>query len=157
MKTKQLGHTECQISVIGQGTWQLSTRGRAGERSAAEIELGIDLGLTHIDTAEMYGNGAVERLVRRAIEHRRAGVFLASKVLPSNASYDGTRAACERSLRRLATDYLDLYMIHWPSRYPIGETMAAMERLVDEGKVRYIGCSNYFAWQIMKACPIILN
>ena len=151
MKTKQLGHTECQISVIGQGTWQLSTRGRAGERSAAGLEFGIDLGLTHIDTAEMYGKGAVEGLVRRAIEHRRSGVFLASKVLPSNASYDGTLAACERSLRRLATDYLDLYMIHWPSRYPIGETMRAMERLVDQGKVRYIGVSNFNVHELSRA------
>jgi len=96
-------------------------------------------------------NTPVERLVRRAIEHRRAEVFLASKVLPTNASYDGTRAACERSLRRLGTNYLDLYMIHWPSRYPISETMGAMERLVDEGKVRYIGVSNFDVDELSRA------
>ena len=143
VKTTRLGRTECQISVIGQGTWQLSTRGRSGEQAVAALELGVDLWLTHVDTAEMYGNGAIEKLVARVIEHRRASVFLASKVLPGNASYEGTIAACERSLRRLGTDYIDLYMIHWPSRHPIGETMAAMERLVDEGKVRYIGVSNF--------------
>jgi diketogulonate reductase-like aldo/keto reductase len=121
----------------------MPARGRAAERALAALRLGIDLGLTHVDTAEMYSNGATERLVARLIGERRHEVFLASKVLPSNASYTGTLAACERSLRRLGTDHIDLFMIHWPGPYPIAETMQAMERLVDQGKIRYIGVSNF--------------
>lgn len=151
VKTTQLGSTECQIPVIGQGTWEMSTRGQSGDQALAALDLGIELGLTHMDTAEMYGSGTVEKLVARVIEHRRARVFLTTKVLPSNASYEGTLTACERSLRRLRTDYIDLYMIHWPGRYPIGETMGAMERLVDAGKIRYIGVSNFDVDELSEA------
>jgi len=151
VKTRQLGRTEWRIPVIGQGTWQVPTRGREGEQALAALELGVELGLTHLDTAEMYGNGASEKLVGRLLEARREEVFVATKVLPSNASYRGTIAACERSLRRLGTDYIDLYMIHWPSRHPIGETMEAMERLVDSGKVRHIGVSNFDVDELSEA------
>ena len=99
----------------------------------------------------MYGDGAVEKLVRRVIEGRRTEVFVASKVLPGNASCKGTLAACERSLRRLGTDYIDLYMVHWPGRFPIAETMGAMERLVDSGKVRDIGVSNFDVDELREA------
>jgi diketogulonate reductase-like aldo/keto reductase len=116
------------------------------------IQLGLDLGMTHIDTAEMYGNGTVEEIVGKAIDGRREEVFLVSKVLPSNSSYDGTLRACERSLNRLKTDWLDLYLIHWPSsEYPIHETMRAMEKLVKDGKIKYIGVSNFDVENLMAA------
>lgn len=100
------------------------------ERLAIEgLGLGLDLGLTHINTAEMYGNGKVEEMVAESIADRRDEVFLVSKVLPSNASYEGTLKACKRSPKRLKTDWLDLYLLHWPGPYPIEETMRAMEKL----------------------------
>src|SRR5271157_3405171 len=100
----------------------------ASERRAVEaLRVGIDLGLTHIDTAEMYGNGRAEKLTGEAIAGRRDEVFVVSKVLPSNASYDGTVRACERSLARLGMDHLDLYLLHWEGSYPLADTMRAME------------------------------
>src|SRR5689334_16285665 len=99
--------------------------------------------MTHIDTAEMYGSGRAEEIVAEAIAGRRGEVFLVSKVLPSNASYEGTLRACEQSLRRLRTDHLDLYLLHWPGSHPIGETMRAMEKLVAEGMTRFLGVSNF--------------
>jgi diketogulonate reductase-like aldo/keto reductase len=140
---RQFGWTGEQVSVIGQGTWMIEGDA-AGERRAIEtLQHGIDLGMWHIDTAEMYGNGRVEELVGAAIAGRRNQVFLASKVLPSNASFDGTQRACERSLKRLRTDWLDLYMLHWPGEHPIRETMRAMEKLVSGGLIRSIGVSNF--------------
>ena len=138
--------------MVGQGTWGMGeTPSRAAEEIAA-LRLGIELGMTHIDTAEMYGNGGAEELVGRAIAGIRAQVFLASKVLPSNASYSGTLKACERSLKRLGTDWLDLYLLHWWSeRHPIRETMRAMEELVRAGKVRFIGVSNLDVRQLQLA------
>jgi diketogulonate reductase-like aldo/keto reductase len=118
--------------------------GREFESRAVQVlRLGLDRGMTHIDTAEMYGNGHTEELVAEAIARRRDEVFLASKVLPSNASYEGTLKACQRSLRRLKTEWLDLYLLHWPGSHPIGDTMRAMEKLVAEGLVRLIGVSNF--------------
>jgi diketogulonate reductase-like aldo/keto reductase len=118
--------------------------GRENERRAIEsLRLGLDLGMTHIDTAEMYGSGKAEELVGEAISGRRDEVFLVSKVLPSNASYDGTLRACARSLKRLRANRLDLYLLHWESRYPLSETMRALETLVAEGKTRFIGVSNF--------------
>jgi len=119
--------------------------------AVAVLRRGIDLGMTHIDTAEMYGNGRTEEIVAKAIAGRRGEVFLASKVLPSNASYDGTLRACERSLRRLGTDYLDLYMLHWPGSHPIGETMRALEKLVADRLVRFIGVSNFDTAELQEA------
>jgi diketogulonate reductase-like aldo/keto reductase len=108
----------------------------------ASLRLGLDLGMTLIDTAEMYGDGASEKLVGEAIAGRRDEVFLVSKVLPSNASRSGTIAACERSLRRLGTDCIDLYLLHWRGRTPFAETIAAFEALQDAGKIRHWGVSN---------------
>lgn len=132
------------MPVIGMGTWMIEGRSRDSERRALKaLRLGLDLGLTHIDTAEMYGNGRVEELVAEAISDRREEVFLASKVLPSNASYQGTLRACRQSLKRLKTEWIDLYLLHWPGSYPIRETMRAMEKLIDDGMIRFIGVSNF--------------
>jgi diketogulonate reductase-like aldo/keto reductase len=125
---------------------------REAERSAVHaLKTGMDLGMTHIDTAEMYGNGRAEELVGEAIAGRRQEVFLVSKVLPSNASYEGTLRACERSLRRLGTDCLDLYLLHWRGRHPLAETMRAMETLVSTGKIRFFGVSNFDVADVKQA------
>jgi diketogulonate reductase-like aldo/keto reductase len=156
MIRKRFGWTGVEIPVIGQGTWMIDGS-RQQERAAIEaLRLGLELGLTHVDTAEMYGNGRAEELVAEAIAGCRHEVFLASKVLPSNASYKGTIQACDRSLKRLRTDWLDLYMLHWPGTYPLEETMGAMEALVDAGKVRFIGVSNFDVNEL-KAAENALN
>ena len=125
---------------------------RGTEHEAVEaLKLGLELGMTHIDTAEMYGDGRVEEIVAAAIKGRRDEVFLASKVLPSNASYQGTLDACRRSLRRLKTAWLDLYLLHWPSSYPIADTIRAMEKLVDDGLIRYFGVSNFDLEELQEA------
>ena len=125
---------------------------REAERSAMRaLRVGLDLGMTHIDTAEMYGNGRAEELVGEAIAGRRQEVFLVSKVLPSNASYEGTLRACERSLSRLRTDCLDLYLLHWRGRYPLGDTMRAMEALASAGKIRFFGVSNFDGADVQEA------
>jgi diketogulonate reductase-like aldo/keto reductase len=132
------------VPVIGQGTWHMGESPRQRQREIAGLELGLDLGLTHIDTAEMYGNGGAEEVVAAAIRGRNRGeLFIASKVVPQNATYDGTLRAAEHSLRRLGTDYLDLYLLHWRDQHPLSETMRAMEDLVAAGKVRFIGVSNF--------------
>jgi diketogulonate reductase-like aldo/keto reductase len=129
------------IPKIGQGTWHLE---QAERRAAiAALRHGLDLGMTHIDTAEMYGSGAAEEIVGEAIEGRRDQVFLVSKVLPGNASEAGTVQACERSLKRLKTDYLDAYLLHWRGGYPLEATIAAFSRLRREGKIRAWGVSNF--------------
>jgi diketogulonate reductase-like aldo/keto reductase len=120
-------------------------------RAIEAVRVGVNLGLTHIDTAEMYGNGRAEELVGKAIAGHRDQVFLVSKVLPSNASYEGTLRACERSLKRLGTDHLDLYLLHWESRYPISETMRAMEKLIDDGRTRFAGVSNFDVAEVKAA------
>lgn len=127
--------------MIGQGTWLMEADDRPSTIRA--LRHGLDLGLTHVDTAEMYGDGDVEALVAEAIEGRRDEVFLVSKVLPSNASRQGTIRACERSLKRLRTDVLDLYLLHWPGEHPLEDTLAAFEQLRDEGKIRAFGVSNF--------------
>ncbi len=133
--------TALPVPLVGLGTWQLD---RAAPAAAiAALRRGIELGLTHIDTAEMYGSGAVETLVGKAIAGLRDQLWLASKVLPSNASRPGTVAACEASLRRLGTDRLDLYMLHWPSHHPLEETFAAFEQLLAQGKILRYGVSNF--------------
>jgi diketogulonate reductase-like aldo/keto reductase len=143
METRPFGWTGQPVALIGQGTWMIEGSAEK-ERSAIEtLRLGFDLAMTHIDTAEMYGDGRAEELVAKTIAGRREQVFLASKVLPQNASYEGTIAACQRSLRRLGTDYLDLYMLHWPGNHPIRETMRALEKLVADQLVRFIGVSNF--------------
>jgi diketogulonate reductase-like aldo/keto reductase len=144
MLTREFGAIGKKVSVIGQGTWAI----KSGARDA--LEAGVQLGMTHIDTAEMY-TGA-EEIVRQVIRNRRNEIFLVSKVVPSNASYRGTLRACEASLKRLNTDYLDVYLLHWWSgSHPIAETMRAMEELVAAGKIRHIGVSNLDVEQLKLA------
>ena len=151
IRNKKFGWANIEIPVLGQGTWMIEGD-QLQERKAIEaLRLGIDLGLNHIDTAEMYGDGRAEELVGEAISTRRSEVFLVSKVLPQNASYKGTLKACERSLKRLKTEWLDLYLLHWQGQYPIKETMRAMETLADQGKIRFIGVSNFDLDQIKEA------
>jgi diketogulonate reductase-like aldo/keto reductase len=129
------------VPVIGLGTWN-AERDPAADFERA-VHRAIEIGARHIDTAEMYGDGKVEERLGRALAGRRDQVFLVSKVLPSNASYDGTVAACERSLRRLATDRLDLYLLHWRGRHPLADTFRAFEELERAGKIRGWGVSNF--------------
>ena len=131
------------VPILGQGTWNMAERPgrRAGEIAA--LRRGIDLGMTLIDTAEMYGGGAAEELVAEAIEGQRAGVFLVSKVLPDHSTRRGTIAACEASLRRLRTDRLDLYLLHWRGGTPLDETLEAFDALARAGKIRHWGVSNF--------------
>lgn len=144
MDTKPFGWTGVRVPVIGQGTWHMGESRRQREREVTALQLGLDLGLTHIDTAEMYGSGGAEEVIGTVIRaRRRADLFLVSKVLPQNASYRGTLSAAEQSLRRLGTDYLDLYLLHWPGPHPISETMRAMEDLVAQEKIRFVGVSNF--------------
>ncbi len=141
MPQRALGRTEEHIALLGQGTWELE---RADEREALRALLaGLDAGMTHLDTAELYGDGRVEEWLGLALAGRRSQVFLASKVLPQNASRRGTIQACERSLKRLRTDHLDLYLLHWPGEHPLAETLAAFEELRAAGKVRHYGVSNF--------------
>jgi diketogulonate reductase-like aldo/keto reductase len=139
MQYRAFANSTMQVPVIGQGTWYLESAPDA----VATLRHGLDLGLCHIDTAEMYGNGAAETIVGKAIAGRREEVFLVSKVLPGNASRSGTIAACERSLRHLDTDYLDVYLLHWPGSHPLEDTLAAFESLRDGGKIRAFGVSNF--------------
>jgi diketogulonate reductase-like aldo/keto reductase len=131
------------IPVLGQGTWYLGEDPARRASELAALRLGIDRGLTLIDTAEMYGNGAAEALVGEAIAGRRDEVFLVSKVLPSHSTYAGTIEACRRSVGRLGTDRLDLYLLHWRGRVPLEQTVRAFEELVRLGMIRYWGVSNF--------------
>jgi diketogulonate reductase-like aldo/keto reductase len=130
------------VSAIGQGTWKMGEGGRGTKDEAAALRLGIDLGMTLIDTAEMYGDGASEEVVGQAIAGQRESVFLVTKVYPHNASRSGVPAACARSLRRLGTDVIDLYLLHWRGGVALAETVAAFEKLRAEGKIRHWGVSN---------------
>jgi len=139
LQTKKFGGKGTDVSVIGQGTWYID---RGDRKSAvAALRRGIDFGMTHIDTAEMYGDA--ELVVAEAIAGKRDEIFLVSKVLPSNATRRGTIAACERSLKRLQTDRLDCYLLHWRGSYPLDETVAAFAELVAAGKIRSWGVSNF--------------
>lgn len=140
MEFHRLGPTGADVAVVGQGTWRIESERRAGV--VAALRRGLDLGMTHVDTAEMYGSGVAEELVGEAIAGRRDEVFLVSKVLPSNATRSGTVAACERSLARLGTDRLDSYLLHWPGSHPLAGTIAGFEQLVRDGKIRAWGLSN---------------
>jgi len=131
-----------QVLAIGQGTWHMGEDPRQRSREVAALRQGLELGLSLIDTAEMYGEGGAEEVVGEAIAGRREQVFLVSKVYPFNASRRGIPEACERSLKRLGTDYLDLYLLHWRGEYPLEETVEAFERLREQGKIRRWGVSN---------------
>src|ERR1700760_4524711 len=138
---RNFGQTGRQVAAIGQGSWRIE----AGAAAAAveSLRRGLDLGLSHIDTAEMYGSGASERVIGAAIEGRRDEVYLVSKVLPSNASKRGTVKACENSLAHLNTDRLDCYLLHWRGSYPLEETVGAFESLKRDGKILAWGVSNF--------------
>lgn len=141
MRTLTLPSGEA-VPVLGQGTWYMGESRNRREDEVAALRLGLDLGMNLIDTAEMYADGGAETVVGTAIRGRRDEVFLVSKVLPSNASRAGTVAACERSLRRLGTDRIDLYLLHWRGRHPFAETVQAFETLIRAGKIRHWGVSN---------------
>jgi diketogulonate reductase-like aldo/keto reductase len=132
-----------KVPVLGQGTWNIGDSAASRAAEIATLRRGIDCGMTMIDTAEMYGSGRSENLVGEAIEGQREQVYLVSKVLPSNASLEGTVRACEASLKRLRTDVLDLYLLHWRGRYPLHETIRGFERLLEQGKIRAWGVSNF--------------
>ncbi|MGW4197690.1 aldo/keto reductase [Streptomyces sp. NPDC005004] len=131
-----------EIAALGQGTWYLGEDPARREQEIAALRLGVDLGMTVVDTAEMYGDGAAEELVGEALRGRREEVFLVSKVLPRHADRKGTVGACEGSLRRLGAERLDLYLLHWRGRWPLEETLAGFTDLMEAGKIRYWGVSN---------------
>ena len=131
------------LPALGLGTWHMGEKKADRAREVAALKAGIDLGLTVIDSAEMYGNGGAEEVVAEAIAGARDKVYLVSKVLPNNASRKGTIDACEQSLRRLKTDRIDLYLLHWRGSYPLADTVAAFERLKSEGKIVAWGVSNF--------------
>jgi diketogulonate reductase-like aldo/keto reductase len=162
MEWRRFGPTRREVAVVGQGTWY----GEAGgDRAAAVAALrrGLDLGMTHVDTAEMYGDGEAEEWVGEAIAGRRDEVFLVSKVLPSNASRAGTVRACERSLARLGVERLDGYLLHWRGPHPLAETVEAFGRLVRQGKILSWGVSNFDAddldelWQVSGGDQVACN
>lgn len=141
MKTVQLSSDV--VPVLGQGTWGMGEDARHRRAEVAALRLGLDLGMRLIDTAEMYGEGGAEEIVGEAMAGRREEVFLVSKVYPHNATQRGAIAACERSLKRLGTDRLDLYLLHWRGNVPLAETLAAFNSLVSTGKIRHWGVSNF--------------
>ncbi len=156
MELKNLGRSNVKVPVLGLGTWGIggfSTRSVAGDDDDIKaLRLGLDLEMRFIDTAEMYASGHTEEVVAKAIEGRRESVFLATKVSPQHLSYEGVLKSCDASLKRLRTNYVDLYQAHWPNpRIPIPETMKGLEKLVKDGKVRFIGVSNFSVEQTRQA------
>jgi diketogulonate reductase-like aldo/keto reductase len=132
-----------QVPVLGQGTWAMGEQSARKRDEVRALQLGLDLGMTLIDTAEMYGEGGAEEVVGEAIAGRRGEVYLVSKVYPHNADFEGTQAACERSLRRLKVDCIDLYLLHWQGHYAIDETFDGFEALKKAGKIKEYGVSNF--------------
>lgn len=153
MRTLQLpsGPT---IPVLGMGTWRMGETTKHRQTEVAALRHGLDLGISLIDTAEMYGEGGAEEVIAEAIHDRRSEVFLVSKVYPHNASKRGTIAACERSLNRLKTDYLDLYLLHWRGSIPLIETLAALQTLQQAGKIRSYGVSNFDVADMQEATQL---
>lgn len=143
MRYLRLPAGDDRVPVLGLGTWGMGEAGTNGPDMVAALRLGLDLGMTLIDTAEMYGEGGAEEVVGKAIAGRRDGVFLVSKVYPHNATRRGTVAACERSLKRLGTDRLDLYLLHWRGGVPLAETLEGFAALRQQGKIRHYGVSNF--------------
>ena len=142
MKTIQLKSGK-EIPILGQGTWRMGENSSQKQKEIDALRLGLDLGMTLIDTAEMYGEGGAEEVVAEAIAGRREEVYLVSKFYPYNASYDGLIAACDRSLSRLKTDYLDLYLLHWRGSVPLSETLEGLQHLKQAGKILDYGVSNF--------------
>ena len=144
MIARPFGPTGRDVPVIGQGTWNTPLRGERAEEAERALRRGVELGMVHIDTAEMYGDGGSERLIGEAIRGLpREQLFIVSKVMPQNATYDGTIRACEAGLKRMRVDYLDCYLLHWRGSVPLAETMRALEQLVRDGKTRSLGVSNF--------------
>lgn len=146
MQYRLFGKTGREVSRIGQGSWNIPERGPAADGAKRALQRGVELGMTHVDTAEMYGDGRAEELIGEAIREgklRRENLFIVSKVLPSNAGYTGTLRACDRSLKRLGVESLDCYLLHWRGSHPLSETMRALEKLVDDGKIHALGVSNF--------------
>ena len=142
MRTTKLPNGE-SVPILGLGTWMMGEKASARDDEVAALRLGLDLGMTLIDTAEMYADGAAEEIVAKAVVGRRDQTFIVSKVLPSNASKRGTLAACERSLTRLKTDRIDLYLLHWRGSYALEDTIEAFATLRAQGKIRHWGVSNF--------------
>ena len=153
MRSRRFGPLAVDVPLIGLGTWKMEHDD--GDAAHAAIERAIELGMTHIDTAEMYGNGLVEKLVGKALAGKRDRVFLVSKVLPSNARHQDTIHACEDSLARLGTDHLDCYLLHWRGDVPLDETFGAFERLREQGKIRAWGVSNFDAEDLEQALQLV--
>ena len=144
-----------EMPVLGQGTWKMGDAPQRREQEIRALRTGFDLGLTLVDTAEMYGGGRSEQLVGKAIAGRREEIVLVTKVLPQNAARSGVRQACEGSLARLGTDRIDLYLLHWKGQHPLCETVEAFDRLVEEGKIRHWGVSNFDVADLeeVERCP----
>jgi len=152
LKRRAFGKTGEMLPVIGQGTWDMPESGRRMAEAQRALRRGIELGMTHLDTAEMYGSGRVEELLGEAIRGiTRQSLFITTKVLPSNATYRGTLAAAERSIARMQCGYLDLYLLHCPGSHPIEETMRACDALVVQGKSRFVGVSNFDTAEMLEA------
>ncbi|MBW4536577.1 MAG: aldo/keto reductase [Pleurocapsa minor HA4230-MV1] len=142
MKTLQLRSGK-EIPILGQGTWRMGEKASQKQAEIDALKLGLDLGLSVIDTAEMYGDGGAEKIVAEAIATRRSEVYLVSKFYPHHASYKELIAACDRSLSRLKTDYLDLYLLHWRGSVPLSETLLGLQHLKQTGKILDYGVSNF--------------
>lgn len=152
MQTTNFGKAQ-HIARVGQGSWYIESGSRSD--AIAAFRAGLDAGMNHIDTAEMYADGEAEELIGEAIRGRRDEVFLVSKVLPHHASYDGVIRACENSLRRLGTERLDAYLLHWRGRHPLEETFSAFERLIADGKIAQWGVSNFDQTDLQEAYDIV--
>jgi diketogulonate reductase-like aldo/keto reductase len=156
VKYRAFGKTGVELPVIGQGTWNFPESGAHLKEAQRAIRRGVELGMVHLDTAEMYGAGRVEELLGEAIRGiDREKLFVTTKVLPSNASYRGTLAAAEASLRRLRADYVDLYLLHWPGSHPLKETMRAFDTLLEQGKTRFVGVSNFEPDEMIEAASYL--
>lgn len=153
MKTIELPSGQT-IPVLGMGTWRMGENSQRRQSEVNALRRGLDLGLSLIDTAEMYGEGEAEEVVAEAIARHRSNVFLVSKVYPHNASRQGAIAACESSLKRLNTDCIDLYLLHWRGSYPLAETLEAFQTLQRSGKIRDYGVSNFDADDMQKAVSL---
>jgi diketogulonate reductase-like aldo/keto reductase len=154
--TRAFGRGGAAVPVIGQGTWNVPLRGAARDEAIRALRAGVELGMVHIDSAEMYGDGGAEALVGEAIAGLpREQLFLVSKVLPYNASYAGTIAACHASMQRMRVDYLDCFLLHWRGGEPLAETMRALEKLVADGDIRALGVSNFDVDDLREAQAVL--
>jgi diketogulonate reductase-like aldo/keto reductase len=152
MDRRAFGPTGASVVRIGLGTWQMEGDDRKG--AVAALRAGLDAGMLHVDTAELYGSGRVEEIVADAIVGRRDEIYLVSKVMPNHATKKGTIAACEMSIARLGTDHLDCYLLHWSGSYPLEDTIAGFEALHEAGKIRAWGVSNFDEEELERALSI---